>query len=405
MDIKRKNIPEGMRDMIGAENQPAEKLGEKLCALYLKRGYQKAVTPTLEYYDVFNFESQTIPEENMYKLTDKSGRLVVIRPDNTTPLARIAATRLKNAPTPIKLCYNQNVLRVSGDYTGKRSEFTQTGVEIIGGDVKRADAEIIVTALRTLREISAFFGGKAAYKLELGHVGFCKAMLEAMDLEPKQLEAVRAYVGAKSSSSLDIGENSSEKLDAALEKIRLMPTLYGGKEVLAKAREMAYGNKDAAGVIDYIEEIFDVLEQNGLSENISIDLAMVNDMDYYTGLVFKGYIEYTGEAVLGGGRYDNLLSNFDADAPATGFGVNISVIADKLTRALGTGNKTQKVTLVHYSNPAYLSRAINYMENCDGICELSCFDSLDKALLYASEKQIEKVVEIDIGGIREVRGL
>ncbi len=403
MDIKRKNIPEGMRDMIGKEITPSEKIGTILCDMYRKRGYEKVVTPALEYYDVFNFESQTIPEENMYKLTDTSGRLVVIRPDNTTPLARIASTRLKNAPKPIKLYYNQNVFRIPKDYSGKRSEFTQTGIEIIGGDVKKADAEVIVTALRTLREISSFYGGQPNYKLEIGHVGFCKALLSSMDLDPEQLEKVTSYVSAKSSASLDIGLEPSQKVDQAMEIIRQLPGLFGNREVLKKARELCTDNADASAVIDYLEEIFDILECNGLSENISIDLAIVNDMEYYTGLVFKGYLEYTGEAVLGGGRYDSLLCNFDADAAATGFGVNLSLISDKLTRIFGNNEEKPKTTLVHYSSPALLSRAINYMENCDGICELSCFESLTDALNYASSTGIDKVVEVNAAGIREVR--
>ena len=113
MSIKRKNIPDGMRDMIYSENKTEKSLGERIRSLYEKRGYGSVVSPALEYYDVFNYDSQTIGEENMFKLTDKSGRLVVLRPDNTTPMARIAATRLMNAPRPLKLCYNQNVYRVS----------------------------------------------------------------------------------------------------------------------------------------------------------------------------------------------------------------------------------------------------------------------------------------------------
>ena len=81
----------------------------------------------------------------MFKLTDKSGRLVIIRPDNTTPLARIAATRLKNAPRPLKMYYNQNVFRISGDYSGKRSEFSQTGIEIIGGNAGTWGGNVQIT--------------------------------------------------------------------------------------------------------------------------------------------------------------------------------------------------------------------------------------------------------------------
>ena len=196
MSIKRKNIPDGMRDMIFAENNTEKNLGERITALYEKRGYGSVATSSLEYYDVFNFESQTIPEENMFKLTDKSGRLVVLRPDNTTPLARIAATRLKNAPRPLKMFYNQNVFRISRDYSGKRSEFNQTGIEIFGGNSEKADLEAIVTALRTLQEISTFYGGTIKYKLELGHAKFCNELLDSLGLDKEKREAVIKYISA-----------------------------------------------------------------------------------------------------------------------------------------------------------------------------------------------------------------
>ncbi len=402
LSIRRKNIPDGMRDMIYSENKAVQGLGERVCALYEKRGYGCVVTPALEYYDVFNFDSQTIPEENMFKLTDKSGRLVVMRPDNTTPMARIAATRLKNAPRPLKLYYNQNVFRISKDYSGKRSEFAQTGIEIFGGDTLRSDIEAVVTALRTLREISQFYGGSVNYKLELGHAHFCKALLDAASLTDEARELVTKYIGAKNSSSLEV-MGADDKLDTCfMEKIRQIPRLYGSKNVIDKARRLCDGVENAKAALDYLESIYDILDENGFSENISIDLATVNDMDYYTGVVFRGYIDYTGEAVLGGGRYDNLMSNFGCNEGATGFGVNLSVIADKLSRAVGATERSDKKVLVHYSETSLLSKALNYIENCANVCVLSCFDSIDDAVQYSRESKISKVVEVTRGGISEV---
>jgi ATP phosphoribosyltransferase regulatory subunit len=95
-----------------------------------------------------------------------------------------------------------------------------------------------------------------------------------------------------------------------MEKVRRIPRLYGNKSVISKARELCAGVPEAENALDYLEKVYDILDENGFSENISIDLATVNDMDYYTGIVFRGYLDYTGETVLGGGRYDNLMSNF-----------------------------------------------------------------------------------------------
>lgn len=391
-----------MRDMIYAENKAEKNLGERISTLYEKRGYGCVVTPALEYYDVFNFDSQTIPEENMFKLTDKSGRLVVMRPDNTTPMARIAATRLKDAPRPLKLYYNQHVFRISKDYSGKRSEFAQTGIEIIGGNCLKADIEAVVTALRTLREVSEFYGGSVNYKLELGHAHFCKALLDAAGLSDEARELVTKYIGAKSSSGLDMMSDNGEIAPSFLEKIRQIPRLYGTKSVISKARELCLGVKNAMEALDYLENIYTILDENGFSENISIDLATVNDMDYYTGVVFRGYIDYTGEAVLGGGRYDNLMSNFGTREGATGFGLNLSVVADKLSRAVGTNEVKEKTVLVHYGDTSLVSKALNYVENCSGRCVMSCFEGVDEAVSFAKASGVSKVVEVKKSGIEEV---
>lgn len=402
VSIRRKNIPDGMRDMIFSENKTEKNLGERISALYEKRGYGSVSTPALEYYDVFNFDSQTIAEENMFKLTDKSGRLVVIRPDNTTPMARIAATRLKNAPRPLKLYYNQNVFRISGDYSGKRSEFSQTGIEIIGGSSDKADLEAIVTALRTLREMGDFYGGGINYKLELGHARFCRALIDSFGLDEDKKETVKKYIGAKNSSSLEVLFGEDEDACGIMETIRKIPRLYGGKSVISKARELCRGVVDAEEALDYLEKVYDILDMNGFSENISIDLATINDMDYYTGIVFRGYLDYTGDVILGGGRYDNLMSNFGENEGATGFGVNISLVADKLSRAVGTGEATVRKTLVHYSDMSLLSKAMNYIENSGEVCVLSCFDTTADAIENAKASGISRVVEITDGGISEV---
>jgi len=387
VSIKRKNIPDGMRDMIYSENKTEKSLGERIRSLYEKRGYGSVVSPALEYYDVFNYDSQTIGEENMFKLTDKSGRLVVLRPDNTTPMARIAATRLMNAPRPLKLCYNQNVYRVSGDYSGKRSEFAQTGIEIIGGSTGKADLEAIVTALRTLREISDFYGGGINYKLELGHARFCKALLDSFGLDEDKRDVVTKYISAKNSSSLEVLVGNDEKLSPVLETVRQIPRLYGTKSVIEKARGLCKGVREAEEALDYLESLYSVLDENGFSENISIDLATVNDMDYYTGVVFRGYVDYTGESILGGGRYDNLMQNFGKDETATGFGVNLSLVVDKLSRVFGLQESAPaRKTAVHYGDTTFLSKAQSYMESSLDICILSCFDN----------SIVQKIVKISI---------
>ena len=404
MKTYRKNIPDGMRDMVYGEIKTVKELSDTLIGLYQKKGYSEVVTPTIEYFDVFNIENSVIAEENMFKMTDLSGRLVVLRPDNTTPMARIASTRLKNAPSPIKLCYSQNVYRILHGYSGKRCEFTQTGIEILGGDTFKSDIECLINALTSLKKASLCFGNDIEYKLEIGHAGFAKALIDSLCLDETEKELALGYVEAKNSSNVEFLSTSHGNFEEAIKLIRQFPRLFGSKEVLDKARALCQGIEQANSALDYLSEIYTVLEDAGFAENITIDLSIVHELDYYTGLVFRGYIDGAGEAVLGGGRYDTLLENFSEKLPATGFGVNISVIADSLGRKYGENTGEKVKTIVHYEKET-LSKAIAFIEKSDEICELSCFDDFQYTLSYAKAKSIKRAVRICKGNITEVHDL
>ena len=404
MKTYRNNIPDGMRDMVYGEIKTVKEIGESLLSLYQKRGYAEVVTPTIEYFDVFNIENRVIAEESMFKMTDKTGKLVVLRPDNTTPMARIAATRLKNAPKPIKLCYNQNVYRIMHGYSGKRSEFTQTGIEILGGDTFKADIECLTGALASLKAASSYFGKCIDYKLEIGHAGFAKALLDSLSLDETEKELALSYVEAKNSSNVEFLSANHGNLDEAIKLIRQIPRLFGSKEVLDKARALCAGIDEANTALDYLSEIYTVLENAGLSQHVTIDLSIVHEMEYYTGLVFRGYIDGAGEAVLGGGRYDTLLENFGEKTGATGFGINVSVIADSLGRKFEKSAEEKVEVIIHYEKST-VAKALEYAEKCDRICEFSCFDSFDETLAYASAKGISTVVRICEGNVTEVRDI
>lgn len=393
MKAYKTNIPDGMRDGVYEEIRAAKLLGEALLSLYKKRGYAEVVTPTVEFFDVFNVKNQVIPEENMFKLTDKSGRLVVLRPDNTTPMARIASTRLKNAPRPVKLCYDQKVFRMPNGYSGVRSEFEQTGVEIIGGDRFKSDLECLTLAIESLKQLNACMGGAqtGAFRLEIGHAGFASALVNSLALDASEKELALDYVAAKNALAMDFLKERHENMETVIRLLRKIPRLFGGKEVLDKARELCENVPEAEEALDYLLCVYNALEKAGFADAVLIDLSIVHEMEYYTGLVFRGYIENIGEAVLGGGRYDTLLENFGTASPATGFGVNISAPADRLAKAASTEQRTE--CLVCYE-PQDLASALAYIEKSDKICELSCLDSFEENLAYAADKKIACVVRI-----------
>ncbi|MCL1793256.1 MAG: ATP phosphoribosyltransferase regulatory subunit [Oscillospiraceae bacterium] len=380
MNKYSKNIPDGTSDVIFENTLYIKKVIETFGRVYEELDFEEIITPTVEYYDVFDFESQPIPQEMMYKMTDNSGRLLVMRPDVTTPVARVVSTKLKDRHDFLKICYNQNVFRASGGYSGKKSETIQSGVEIIGTSGIKTDIYFIETAIKTLKSTGLDF------KLEIGHAGFYKAIINSMELSSEKKETIRLYIESKNTG--EINDLDSDKYDV----IREIPQLFGGYEVINKARSLAGDNEEAQKVLDYIYRIYTILDMAGCGENIIIDLGIVHEIDYYTGLLIGGYIEGIGESVLAGGRYDNLIANFGFDLPAVGFAANVNLIAKALANSIGL-HKIQPSEIVHFSAENYC-KAIKYIEEKTEKTELSCFETLEQTKEYARRNGIKKVVEI-----------
>lgn len=169
MKSYEKLTPEGTRDFLFEESDALRRIERGLSELFKEKGYKKVITPTVEFFDVFNRESAGTLPENLYSMTDAYGRLLVLRPDSTLPIARIAATRLKGAELPIRLYYNQNVFSRRKKLTGRNDETSQSGIELIGVNGIRADIEVIETAIEALKVC-----GAPDYKIEIGHAGFLR---------------------------------------------------------------------------------------------------------------------------------------------------------------------------------------------------------------------------------------
>jgi len=322
----QKNLPTGTRDLVFEEVVALRSLENEINALFEKLGFCPVQTPVLEYFDTFNHAKRSIPEENIYKFSDMDGRLVAMRPDNTSPIVRVALSKLREENLPLKLCYSQNVFRNSIAYNAERSEILQNGIEIIGGDYAAEDLCCLFTAVEAISRC-----GKD-HKIEIGHAGFFDALIEGCGLDAAEAAALKSYVAAKNSGGYPF--SLSMKNPLAVELAAQLPRLCGGIEVLKKARALAADNRRAAEILDYLENVYNTFREAGLGSSLIFDLGMVQSIDYYTGLVFRGYIGGVGNAVLSGGRYDALLQSFGAALPACGFALNLSAIAE-----------TQKVTM------------------------------------------------------------
>ena len=152
MRRNRRVTPEGTRDLLFEECLARREAEGRLTDLFVRRGFSEVMTPGIEFYDVFHADSMAIPAESMYKLSDDKGRLLVMRPDSTMPIARLAGARLQQAPLPIRLYYAQDVFHLNHGMTGHNDQEFQAGIELIGAGGQRADLEVLALAADALAE-------------------------------------------------------------------------------------------------------------------------------------------------------------------------------------------------------------------------------------------------------------
>ncbi len=388
--------PEGTKDLLFGECIVRRNIESSLMGLFRSRGYSETITPGLEFYDVFNLNSRYFPQENLYKLTDSKGRLLVMRPDNTMPIARIVATRLRDADLPLKLCYAQAVYTTEPSLKGRSDEVVQTGIELIGSQLKMADLEVISTAVDSLSSFGMEFS------LELGHIGIFKELVGKLEASDKDKEAIRKLIENKNFPALNdlLDSFGSSPVITALKKL---PALFGGEEVFEKAEELM-PDENIKHILDELREVYaDASELCGGDGSITVDLGLVNKTDYYTGLIIKGYLQGHGEEVLSGGRYDRLISEFGYDVPAIGFAVNINAVAKLMEKSdvLPAEPKADVIVYAEEGCEVAALKAARELREQGLIVENALFDDLESVREYAMEKKIAKVVVID-GESKEV---
>lgn len=395
--------PEGTRDLLFDECLAKREAEKRISGIFKCHGYSEVVTTGIEFYDVFSKGSRTVKQEALYKLTDSKGRLIVLRPDSTIPIARLVATRLKGASLPLRLFYNQPYFENNALLKGHSDEVTQAGVEFIGTKSRRADFEVLSLAVETLSSIDKDF------RIEIGNVGLFKELVANLNTDRDTAEQIRYYIVNKNYPALNdlLDTFKDSEVTRALKEL---PRLFGKKEVFKRASKY-FVNEKIRDILKDLEYVYDSLVELGIEDNVSVDLGSVNKIDYYTGLTFKGYFEGIGEDVLAGGRYNHLISEFGYDQPATGFGINVNACAALLLKN-GNAPKTKISDVLVFSQMRYVMKAISYANSLAKsglVVENSVFETLEKTKDYAVKKGIpklvlvgEKIEEIDLkGGARK----
>jgi ATP phosphoribosyltransferase regulatory subunit len=303
---------------------------------------------------------------------------------------------MQQEPKPLRFYYISNVFRYDDLKTGNRKEFNQAGVELIGVNSKESDAEVIALAVECLKN-----SGLKKFFIDIGHIDFFNGIMQSIKVKGgKKLEIKEAILN-KNFVLLEKLLSFSDIKDREKELILKMPTLRGREEVLEEAEKMI-NNKLSLSALKEIKRVYNLLRDYGLEEHILIDLGIIRDFDYYTGIIFEGYTDYLGFPVCGGGRYDNLCSKFGRDLPSTGFAIGLERLAVILEKEnvdslkLGRPDKY----LVYYQNDkTYFRKALEVARNLRKkglIVELEIERrEFAEVLNYACSKGIKYIVTVD----------
>ena len=401
MNRKLLHTPEGVRDIYNSECEKKIFLQDLLHDTIKKYGYHAIQTPTFEYFDIFSREIGTTPSKELYKFFDKEGETLVLRPDITPSVARCVAKYYMDEENPIRLSYMGNTFINQANYQGRLKETTQIGAELINDDSVYADGEIIALVIECMLK-----SGLTEFQVSIGQVDFFKSILNEAGIDEETEYELRELISNKNYFGIDefaIEKNLKSEHQHVFQRL---PELFGSVDILDEAKKLT-GNENALKAIERLINVYKVVSYYGYEKYVSFDLGMLSKYKYYTGIIIKAFTYGTGEPIVAGGRYNNLLGCFCKDAPSIGFVINIDQLMAALSR--------QKINIQVLSKNALLLYKHNEIENavkfsnkirkeedfCVSMLEIGD-KSFDEYMDLAKENDIQKIFVVEGDKVNEI---
>lgn len=384
--------PLGLRDTLPQAQQEISRL-EMIFQRELQRwGYDFIKTPALEYAETIG-RASAIADHRLFKFLDAEGHPVVLRPDMTTPIARIAASSLRQAPLPLRLAYTADLYRSQRKEGGHPSEFEQTGAELIGDATPYADVEVISLMMSLLEK-----SGLESVRLAVGHVGFVNAFFYDIVKDKNVVERLRNLLYNKNDvgfheyvATLGLPSDVAKQLNTFVDSRRM-----NNDETLEFLKTVVSGS--ATPVHSYyrnIMELVHLLKMDHLEGQIDLDITLVPHLSYYTGFVFQGFGGNLGFPVASGGRYDDLLAKFNRPCPATGFGIRLDRLMSAIKTPIDRNAQHKRAVIYNRENAG---KAMQFaaserekghavvLQHADGIDNPETFEQQFEAVNYFLER-------------------
>lgn len=287
-----------------------------LRALYQRYGYTQFKMSKFEEYDYYVRNKDFLIGDGVITFNDTDGKLLALKPDVTLSIVKNSQN---DAEIVQKLYYNENVYRISKN-THTFKEILQTGLECIGDIDMYSVSEVVLLAVKSLEAVSE------NYMLDISHLGVLASLMETISVSDEEKKALTQCIGEKNPHGVREICADAGVSDDLTEKLIALIGAYGRPEtVLPKLRALKAGEK-AETAISELETITKTLDKIGYGSRINIDFSVVNDMNYYSGIVFRGFIDGIPTGILSGGRYDKLMNKMGRTAGAVGFAVYLDML-------------------------------------------------------------------------------
>lgn len=355
--------PRGTRDLLPAEVSLRRSVEARVRAAFARFGYREVVTPVFERAAVLAQGATPAQRQQTFQFFSPEGEVLALRSDLTTPIARLVAQRLGGEPRPLRLAYVADVFRWAEPGGGRRRQFAQAGVELVGAAGPAADAEVVLVAVRALEE-----AGVSDFRIDLGQVSFFSALLSESGLGPQDQEIVHEAFLTKDWVGLDATLRQACPDAARRRAIMALTELRGGREALDRGRAIAaqVGNGRAGRALADLETVLGLLEDFGVAGRVRVDLGLVKDLSYYTGMVLEGYVPHLGYTLCTGGRYDGLYAQFGRAEAATGFALGLERVTEALARETPAAGGPRRQPLLLVAAPGRRAEGLHLAELLTG---------------------------------------
>ena len=335
-------LPTGMRDVLPPDAEIEASATEQLVACFSSFGYERVKPPLIEFEESLLSGGGAAMSGQTFRIMDPiSQRMMGVRADMTLQVARIAMTRLKKSPRPIRLCYGGQVLRVRGTQIRPERQFGQVGSELIGSQNPKADAEVILMAIEALYAL-----GIENLSIDLALPTLAPAIISGLKLDDQTTATLRAALDRKDEATLislaaDLGKDAISQLTAMLRAT-------GPAEAALTSLAKLNLPDGASGERSSLESVINNIRAATPELNVTVDLVESRGLEYHTGVTFTIFAQGIRRELGRGGRYLAGSSETSDGEPATG----MTLFMDSVLRAVPAAQEEKRLYLPTETNIA-----------------------------------------------------